>query len=230
MRLRKRDGIFARCLLYVLMDWWTGMSGPLSILFAALAFFNAFSSRKEFVFLAFVALVVMVGRLTYKSISRFKITTVSESERSSAINFWKSRNDRALFYQVRVDLLGKGSVQNCRARLLKIQRAEDVRWDGQAIELAFSPSDAPDAFSKTLNDGVPEFIDVVILSSDGDLVLGNKGWQWTYLPPLQEIFNERGEYFITIALRGGSGATCEARLRFVWKEWNTSILEVTQHL
>src|SRR5712675_1940006 len=155
-RVRKcmgqRDGIFIRCTLYIFTDWWTAMSGPISIIFAVLGFCNFLLASNAFIFLAFVALLVTAGRLIYKSISRFKITTVSETERKSAINNWKSPDNHALFYQVRVDLLGKGSIQNCRTRLLKIEKAEDVRWEGQAVDLAFSPSDAPDAFSKTLND------------------------------------------------------------------------------
>src|SRR6266487_775676 len=86
-RIGRRDGIFIRCFLYILKDWWTGMSGPVSILFAALAFSNFLSARKEFVFLAFVALMVTVGRLAYRSVPRFRISTCSESERNSAYNY-----------------------------------------------------------------------------------------------------------------------------------------------
>ena len=127
---------------------------------------------------------------------------------------------------MRVDLLGKGPVTNCSPRLLKIQKGEDVKWEGQAVELTFSPSEGADSQSKTLNDEIPEYVDVMILSSDGAMALGVKGWQWTYRPSLQEIFPERGEYFITIAVRGSSGATCKAVLRFVWNEWDTSTLEI----
>jgi hypothetical protein len=100
-----------------------------------------------------------------------------------------------------------------------------VRWEGQAVELTFSPGEAAEAVSKTLNDEVPEYVDVIILPSDS-IYVGLKWRQWTYQPPLQEIFSERGEYFITIALRGSSGATEKALLRFVWNEWDTSTLEV----
>ncbi len=202
------------------------MSGGLSIPFAALAVFNVFSARKEFVFLAFVALFVTIGRLTYKSVPRFRISTCSENERKSAKNYWGDSHNPVIFYQVRVDLLGKGLIQNCCARLLEIQRGKDVRWEGQAVELTFSPGEASDALSKQLNDDVPEYVDVVILPRDDSIYLGLKGRQWTYQPTLQEIFRERGEYFITIAVRGSSSATEKALLRFVWDKWDTSLLEV----
>ena len=205
------------------------MSGFLSIPFATMAFFNAFSHRREFVLLAFVALLVTIGRLTYKSVSKFKITTCSEDERKSAYNYL-AFPDRppvpVIFYQVRVDLLGKGAVTNCCVRLISIQKGETVKWRGQAVELTFSPGEAADATSKTLNDEIPEYVDVVVLSAEGDILLGVKWRQWTYRPSLQEIFDGPGEYFITIALRGSSGATCRAVLRFLWSEWNTSALEV----
>ncbi len=209
-----------RCLVYVFDDWWSGMSGALSIPFVALAAFNVFSARKEFILLAFAALLVTIGRLAYKSVLRFRISTCSLNERESAKNYW-GPNNPVIFYQVRVDLLGKGLVKNCCARLLKIQRGNDARWEGQAVELTFSPGEAADAVSKTLNDEIPEYVDVIILPSDDSIYVGLKWRQWTYQPPLQEIFSDRGEYFITIALRGGSGATEKALLRFVWNEWDT---------
>src|SRR5437867_3745255 len=110
----RRDGIFIRCFLYILTDWWTGMSGPL-------------------------------------------------------------------------DLLGKGSVTNCCARLISIHKGKTVKWQGQAVELTFSPGEAADALSKTLNDDVPEYIDVIMLSDNNDIWLCSEGRQWTYRPPLQEI-------------------------------------------
>jgi len=229
MGFRGRQGIFTRCLVYVFSDWWSGMSGSLSIPFAALAFFNIFSHRKEFILLAFAALLITIGRLAYKSVSRFKITTCSEHERKSAQNYWRSSNNApipVIFYQVRVDLLGKGAVTNCCARLLKIEKGKDVKWQGQAVELTFSPGEAPDALAKTINDEVPEYVDVVVLPSTNDIYLGVKGRGWTYRPSLGEIFQERGEYFITIAVRGSSGSTCKAVLKFVWNEWDTSTLEV----
>jgi len=61
-----------------------------------------------------------------------------------------------------------------------------------------------------------------------EMWLCSRGRQWTYKPPLQQIFDGRGEYLITIALRGSSGATRKAVLKFTWNDWNTSILEVTQ--
>jgi len=223
--LGQRQGIVTRCFVYVFGDWWSGMSGALSIPFAALAVLNVFSARKEFVLLAFAALFITIGRLAYKSVPRFKISTCSVNERKSAQNYW-GPNKPVIFYQVRVDLLGKGSVKDCCARLLKIQRDKDVRWEGQAVELTFSPGEAPDALSKTLNDEIPEYVDVVILPSDHSIFLGVKGRQWAYQPPLQEIFRERGKYLITIAVRGGIGATQKALLEFVWNEWDTSTLEV----
>ena len=223
--------IFVRCVLYVLLDWWTGMSGPLSIIFAALAVSNFLSARWEFVVLAFAALMVTVGRLTYRSVSRFRITTCSEAERNTAYNsisFDGNPPFPVLFYQVRVDLLGKGSVTNCCARLISIHKNKAVKWQGQAVELTFAPGEAEDALSKTLNDDVPEYIDVVMLSDNNNIWLCSRGRQWTYKPPLQQIFDGRGEYLITIALRGSSGATRKAVLKFTWNDWNTSILEVTQ--
>jgi hypothetical protein len=202
------------------------MSGSLSIPFAALAFFNVFSHRKEFILLAFAALLITIGRLAYKSVSRFKITTCSEDERKSATNYWDNPPIPVTFYQVRVDLIGKGAIANCCARLIKIQKGEVVRWQGQAVELTFSPGEAPDALAKTINDEVPEYVDVVVLPSNDDIYLGVKGRGWTYRPSLGEIFQEPGEYFITIAVRGSSGSTCKAVLRFVWNEWDTSTLEV----
>jgi hypothetical protein len=211
MRSLHQQGIFTRCFVYIFWDWWSGMRGPLSIIFAVLAVGNFLSARKEFVFLAFVALLVTVGRLAYRSVSRFRITTCSEAERNSAYNyvsFGRNPPFRVLFYQVRVDLLGKGSVTNCCARLISIHKDRTVKWQGQAVELTFSPGEAEDALSKTLNDDIPEYIDVVMLSGN-NIWLCTKGRQWTYQPPLPEIFNGRGEYLITIALRGSSGATCK---------------------
>jgi len=217
----RRDGIFIRCFLYILTDWWTGMSGPLSILFAALAVSNFLSARKEFIFLAFIALMVTVGRLAYRSVSRFRISTCSKAERDSAYNYVSFGGNApfpVLFYQVRVDLLGKGSVTNCCARLISIHKGKTVKWQGQAVELTFSPGEAADALSKTLNDDVPEYIDVIMLSDNNDIWLCSEGRQWTYRPPLQEIFDGPGEYLITIALRGSSGATCKPVLRFTWND------------
>src|SRR6266513_1295873 len=145
MRFLHTQGLLARCLVYIFFDWWSGMSGFLSIPFAILAFFNAYSHRKEFVLLAFFALLITIARLAYKSVSRFKITTCSKDERESAYNHISFNGGDpipVLYYQVRVDLLGKGSVTNCHSRLISIQKDGDVKWQGQAVELTFSPGEA----------------------------------------------------------------------------------------
>jgi hypothetical protein len=187
------------------------MSGPLSIVFAALAFSNFLSARKEFVFLAFAALMITVGRLAYKSVPRFRISSCSEAERNSAYNcvsFGGRDPVDVRFYQVRVDLLGKGAVSDCCARLINVHKGKTLKWQGQAVELTFSPG-------------------IMLPSKITDILFGTKGRQWTYQPPLSEIFDGRGEYLITIALPGSTGATRREVLRFSWNDWNNSSLEVS---
>src|SRR6266496_1382445 len=105
------------------------------------------------------------------------------------------------------------------------QKERSKKWEGDNAKLTFAPGENPDALSKTIHERMPEFLDVLIVTSRNEIFAGTKGRGWPYIPPLHEIFSEAGEYLLSVSITGPGIATAAPQLRFTWtKNWETSRL------
>lgn len=121
-------------------------------------------------------------------------------------------------------------VTGCKGFLTRIDSAGQKRWGGESAQLTFAPGEDEDALSKTIYTKVPAFLDVLAITSDGDIHVCTKGRQWLYLPRLHEIFSEVGDYVLTVVLTGDGISSQTSFLRFNWtKNWQISFLTLLEN-
>src|SRR6266542_1599855 len=133
------------------------------------------------------------------------------------------------FFRVKVDADSEQSVKNCAAILTSIKKDGRTKWGGDSAKLTFAQGEAPDAFSKTIRNKVPEFFDVLAVTSTNEIYPGTYqnpfGRMWPYAPTLPEIFSEPGDYILTVAVTGDEVPTEKAQMKFTWtRNWQTSAL------
>jgi hypothetical protein len=122
------------------------------------------------------------------------------------------------------------SVTGCKGFLTRIDSASEKRWGGESAQLTFAPGEDDDALSKTIYAKVPAFLDVLAITSAGDIHVCTKGRQWFYLPRLHEIFSEVGNYVLTVVVTGDEISSQTSFLRFNWTQnWQTSFLTLLQN-
>jgi len=121
-------------------------------------------------------------------------------------------------------------VTGCKGFLTRIDSAGEKRWGGESAQLTFAPGEDDDALSKTIYTKVPAFLDVLAITSAGDIHACTKGRQWLYLPRLHEIFSEVGDYVLTVVVTGDAISSQTSFLRFNWtKNWQTSFLTLLEN-
>ncbi|PYJ69130.1 MAG: hypothetical protein DME76_10005, partial [Verrucomicrobia bacterium] len=96
--------------------------------------------------------------------------------------------------------------KTARLFLTSIQKDGEARWGGDTATLTFAQGEAPDRFSKTIRNKIPEFFDVLAVTSKGEMFPGTYderfGRWWPYQPALPEIFSEAGDYILAVAVSG----------------------------
>jgi hypothetical protein len=133
------------------------------------------------------------------------------------------------FFRVKVEADGTQSVKNCTAFLTSIEISETIKWGGDSAKLTFAQGEDPEAFSKTVRSKVPEFFDVLAVTSTNKIYPGTYlhpfGRIWPYVPTFSEIFSECGDYLLTVAVTGDEIQTETALLKFAWtRNWQTAEL------
>jgi hypothetical protein len=119
--------------------------------------------------------------------------------------------------------IASGAVHGAKAYLTKI-KGGGKQWTGNE-QLTFEPSEAPDSLSKALYAGVPYRIDVLQLTSDGEVRVCNYNRQWPRFPRLTDLFASSGWYELTIVVAGEDAAGETFKLHFEWTgKWQTAFL------
>jgi hypothetical protein len=131
------------------------------------------------------------------------------------------------FLRVVVHVAGRESVPNCTGYLTEIRKNHEIKWEGDNARLTFAPGEAPDALSKTIRENIPEFLDVLIVTSKNEIFVGTQGRGWPYLPRLHDIFAEPGDYLLSVSITGDGMPTAAPPLTFTWTQnWETSRLRL----
>jgi hypothetical protein len=136
-------------------------------------------------------------------------------------NIWAPRRP-VRFHHAQV-WIESGTVHGCRAYLTEI-KGEHKSWKGHE-QLTFSPSEATDSLSKAIYAGVKYELDVLVITSDGEIHVCNHNRQWARLPRLHDLFSHRGFYDLMVSIAGEDAAAEAFSLRFQWTgNWQTSFL------
>lgn len=135
-------------------------------------------------------------------------------------NIWELGPVR--FLQAKITIQS-GTVHGCRAYLTEIT-GEMKDWSGNE-QLTFSPSEASDSLSKAIYANVPYLLDVLVVTSAGDVVVCNQSRKWLRLPRLQDLFGARGSYDLTVVIAGEDATAEQFQFRFERTgNWQTCLL------
>jgi hypothetical protein len=136
-------------------------------------------------------------------------------------NIWPGRFPVRFHHaQVSID---SGTVHGCRAYLTRI-KGETTEWKGNE-QLTFSPSEASDSLSKAVYAKVPYQLDVLVVTSGGEIIVCNHNREWLRLPRLRDLFATHGFYDLSIAIAGEDASAETFLVRFQWTgNWQDSFL------
>lgn len=204
------------------------MSGAFSVLFGFLGFFDVASSRKLFVFLAFAALLITVGRLTYKCLlaedmvkPKLKVS-YSGDDPGCMVDARYQNGVTSIIARLRVESSSQTNISDCKAVITCIEKDGIKVVDGLNLLVFFSIASASDARSKAVNFGIPEFLDVFEFLQDGSAAISARFpfayEQWKKLDPLSN-------YAVTFGLTANNTipTIAVAYLRHQEGKWEISL-------
>jgi hypothetical protein len=119
------------------------------------------------------------------------------------------------YYRVRVDAVSALAIDGCAGRLTAIFRNGVSLMSGEGVPLPFAPAEAPDALAKRVYPQRPEYLDVLMISSNNHVLpcayrgAGPNGGSWT------ELFKEPGEYRFRVVVTAGP-TTSSIDLLLTW--------------
>jgi len=134
------------------------------------------------------------------------------------------------FFRVAVNAVGEDqSVKNCTGFLRRIEKNGKTKWGGNKAQLTFAQGEEPDALSKIIRHPAPEYLDVLVVTSRNQIFPGTKPItkirSWPFVPGMDEIFSEPGDYLLTLAITGDGVPAITALLEFTWTQnWQTAAL------
>lgn len=114
------------------------------------------------------------------------------------------------YYRIKVEADKISHVDACYGRLLTVTRNGDTVLAGEILQLPFAPANAEDATSKTINEGVPEFLDV-LASFNGNVVVATRDFTYPASINMAELFSKSGKYSIELAIVAPG-----TRARHIW--------------
>jgi hypothetical protein len=219
--------VFLRFVYAIMGDWWSRVSGPLSIPAAVLGLWVTNDVAKiAFMLTAYICVWVTAYRLWKPA----KLSAVFDPEKSQCrsesefrpIGGGSSRN--GIVYRIQIKNIGGETIHNCEGQLAEVafenEKAElgaaNLTWCGE-----FPPTTKID-----LRGGFIRELDVLIIYEDGTVSITTPGW-----PPnnRQNFFARRGRYRFTIMIGGDGTATLPPyRLTLNYTgDWKTSTMEAT---
>lgn len=119
------------------------------------------------------------------------------------------------WFRVRVEAVGSTNIANCTARLVSIKRGDTELLAGETPPIPFAPNEGYDALLKTVNAGVPEYIDLLAANDTDGVLLPLRGHiskavQWG------EIFALPGDYTFRVVIVSSNAPSASIKLRFRW--------------
>lgn len=222
--MSKRERIFktAKLLAEICGTWWAIMSGAISIPLAFIALLLPGNERKIFAVLAFCALWALVIRMGWKNYQllekqkpKFKLACSKDIPGCTAPN-----HDHTWTYlRILATTETIVGIEGCLVHLTKIEKDGVVVFDHESRELPFAPSEDADSLAKTLSHGVQYYLDVFgihwprstifIAAANGRTIFEkNKNGQY--------IFQDNGEYIVTVNVSGKNTPAVEMKLKLNW--------------
>ena len=105
-----------------------------------------------------------------------------------------------------------GHVDDCRGRLLSVEKDGVVVLAGEVLQLPFAPSTSDDAINKRIDDGVPQFLDVLV-KFDNNIAVATKDLVFPASIDMRGLFEASGTYIINVVVSAPNTKSTSIRLR-----------------
>jgi hypothetical protein len=170
----------------------------------------------------------LAANLSEAQLHRFETRCSSDVDGCVVMANWTESSGKILpvkFFRVEVSTEGKSAIKNCTGFLRRIEKDGQMKWGGDNAKLTFALGEDADALAKTVRHQVPEFLDILVVTTSNYICPATKGRAWPYSPRIDRIFSEIGDYILTVAITGDDVPTKTILLKFSWTgNWQTTTL------
>ena len=209
--------------------WWSLLSGACSAALTVAAVLSQGSDRKICALLAFGALWVFALRVVWKNYQmlqqqkpKFKISCGNGIPGCTV----DSPGNNTRYFRLLVKTDSITTVHKCRGYLAKIEKGRLVLFDDDRRDLPFVPSEAEDSLEKTIFPNTSYHLDVLAVAG-GKVYICVKGGMPALSTGGKPIFQECGEYLLTVGVCGENVSTQIVKLQFSVKDnWTENTLEM----
>jgi len=209
--------------------WLTIMSGAISVSSSFIALAWGGSPRIYFSVLAFLALwacVIRIGLAHYALLDRqkpkFKISCGNGIPGCTV----DSPGNNTRYFRLLVKTDSVTTVHKCRGYLSRIEKGRLVLFDDDRRDLPFVPAEAEDSLEKTIFPNTPYHLDVLAIAG-GNVYICIKGGMPALSTGGKPIFQECGEYLLTLGVCGENVPTQIVKLKFLVNDnWTENTLEM----
>ena len=98
------------------------------------------------------------------------------------------------YYRICVATTGVLSVLGASGHITSIKLNDQVICDGENMLLVFAPGDQSDSISKTIKQGLTEYLDLLLVTVDNRIVLATKDWRVPSSIDYAHLFTTHGTY------------------------------------
>jgi hypothetical protein len=144
---------------------------------------------------------------------------------SEGTDIWSEIDNKCVVWRVQVDVVDYMSINNCTGVVISIINKSKNELLGDNLKVPFSPSEDEDAFRKEIKNKIPEYLDILVITEKNKIKSPpHRGSHLTAIN-LDEIFDEIGEYVLTVVVAGSMPRSEEIKLKFNWTgNWQTAEL------
>jgi len=127
------------------------------------------------------------------------------------------------YCRIKIEANCVGHVQNCSGRLICIKKDGIIIFDRESFHLTFAPAERPNPRFKDVNDKVPEFLDVMALTEENEVLITTPNFTNPSSFDQNKIFSERGNYLLSIVVSSPVTVSIPIDVGLRWtRDWNTS--------
>jgi hypothetical protein len=127
----------------------------------------------------------------------------------------RHKSDTGTYYRIRVEAAGVGAI-HCTASIPWIKRNGRDWFDGENLLMTFAPSERPNAETKEVRPGVPEYVDVLFVANDFVLPT-TKGFIGPSSVDFENMFANPGEYVFHLVLTSPTSSPVGHEIKLIWK-------------
>ena len=204
-------------------NWFTGMSGGLSVPLAIAAFFVDPKPARVILYVTAIGCAIVAAYRVWAAERRFGLEERRDLHRriagleerlapklkcsflgadSGCVKSHVPLGNQVVanFYRIKVETNGSAQVASCYGRLRTIKRDGSTIFSDQPTRLPFSPSERADAVDKTIHEGNPEYLDFLVITNANKMFVWAADHDTQRGPKYGNLLGPPGDYEFEISV------------------------------